>query len=217
MLRIVSLALALAAVAMAGCGQQSDEVQVSTETLMDPSSPELNQTAPDQFKVQLETSVGAVTIQVNRDWAPLGSDRFYNLVKAGFYDGQRFFRVVPNFVVQWGMHGDPEVMKNWVTANFRDDPVKTKNVRGAVTFAKTGAPNSRSTQLFINLKDNLGLDRQGFAPFGTVVEGLDVVDAINPEYANMQVDQQQIGTRGNEYLNKNFPNLDYIVRATVVE
>src|ERR1700733_14886286 len=134
-------------------------------SLMNPGS--LRAKAPDTYRVQLTTTKGNIVIEVHRDWAPLGADRFYNLVRAGFFTDASFFRVVPNFMVQFGLPGNTAVNKAWENPNFRDDPVKESNKRGYITFAKTGAPNSRSTQLFINYKDNAFLDSQGFAPFGT--------------------------------------------------
>ncbi|MBQ43271.1 MAG: peptidylprolyl isomerase [Gemmatimonadetes bacterium] len=186
---------------------------------MDPTGEQATQTAPDEFKVRFETSAGAFVIDVTRDWSPRGADRFYSLIRIGFYDDQRFFRVLPNFVVQWGMSGDPEVTAAWQTARIKDDPVKESNVPGTITFAKTNAPNSRTTQLFINLGDNsANLDGQGFAPFGRVVEGMEVVGSFNAEYGSTpSTNQATIAERGNEFLNKNFPNLDYIVTAKIVE
>ena len=183
---------------------------------MDPTGKALNEQAPDEFSERLETSAGPVVIQVTRDWAPLGADRFYNLVHNGFYDGQRFFRVVPGFVVQWGLSGDPKLNMAWRQANILDDPVKQSNTRGRITFAKTNQPNTRTTQLFINLGDNANLDGMGFAPFGEVVEGMEVVDAINAEYGQ-QPSQGQIAMNGNAYLAENFPNLDYIVKAEIIQ
>ena len=207
------VAAVLAAVKFAACGEQ-----VST-ALMDPTSEQATQTAPAEFKVRFETSAGSFVIDVTRDWSPRGADRFYSLIRIGFYDDQRFFRVIPNFVVQWGMSGDPEVSAAWQTARIKDDPVKESNVPGTITFAKTGAPNSRTTQLFINLGDNsASLDRQGFAPFGRVVEGMEVVGSFNAEHGSTPSNNQStIAERGNEFLNKNFPNLDYIVTAKIVE
>lgn len=219
MLRVYSFILGMALVA-AGCGSQegtSDSSNIDKGVLMDPQSEVMKEQAPDQFAARFETSAGDFTIAVERDLAPQGADRFYNLVKNGYYDGQRFFRVLPGFVVQWGMHGDPEVMAQWQNARIPDDPVKDSNERGTITFAKTGAPNSRSTQLFINLGNNSSsLDRQGFAPFGRVTDGMQAVDAINAEY-EQRPDQGQIGARGNEYLEEKFPNLDYIKTASIVD
>ena len=132
--------------------------------------------------MNFDTSVGPFVIEVTRAWAPNGADRFYNLVKYGYFDGARFFRVIPNFMVQFGIHGDPKLNAVWSEANIADDPVTQSNKRGFVTFAKRNAPNSRSTQLFINFEDNAGLDGQGFAPFGQVVSGMEVVDKINAEH-----------------------------------
>ena len=142
----------------------------------------LKDVAPATFKAQFDTSAGPFVVEVHRDWSPIGADRFYNLVKYGFFDGVRFFRVIPNFMVQFGINGDPSVQSAWRDANLQDDPVKQSNKRGFITFAKTGAPNSRSTQVFINFRDNAGLDRQGFSPFGEVISGMEVVDKINPQY-----------------------------------
>ena len=189
---------------------------VDKGVLMNPGSPEMTQQAPDQFRARFETTAGDFVIDVQRELSPNGVDRFYNLVRNGYYNDQRFFRVVPGFIVQWGMHGDPEVTAKWYGAPIQDDPVKSSNAAGTVTFAKTNLPNSRTTQLFINLSDNASLDRQGFSPFGTVTEGMESVQAINAEY-QQKPDQQQIGNRGNKYLNKLFPNLSYITSAYVLE
>jgi len=181
--------------------------------LSDPSS--LTEKAPDTYKAKFETSKGSFTISVTREWAPVGADRFYNLVKNGYFDDERFFRVVPGFVVQFGISGDPALNTVWHAANISDDPVKQSNKRGYVTFATAG-PNTRTTQLFINFKDNTGLDGQGFAPFGTVSEGMDVVDKINSEYGQSP-NQGRIQSEGNAYLTKEFPNMDYIKHATIVK
>ena len=138
----------------------------------------LKEKAPDKYKAKFDTSAGVIVIEVTRAWAPLGADRFYNLVKNGFYDDVRFFRVLSGFMAQFGMNGDPTIQGPWSKTNFPDDPVKESNKRGYVTFAKTSAPNSRSTQVFINFGDNSQLDKDGFAPFGRVTEGMNVVDSI---------------------------------------
>ena len=199
-----------------GCETGDQGGKANKQVLMDPAGKALNEQAPDEFSVRLETSAGSVVIQVTRDWAPHGADRFYNLVRNGFYDEQRFFRVMPNFVVQWGLSGDPKLNMAWRQANILDDPVKQVNTRGRITYAKTNQPNTRTTQLFINLGDNSKLDGMGFAPFGEVVEGMEVVDAINAEYGQ-QPNQGQITMNGNAYLEENFPNLDYIVKAEIIE
>jgi peptidyl-prolyl cis-trans isomerase A (cyclophilin A) len=178
----------------------------------------LKDVAPATFKAQFDTSVGSFVVEVHRDWAPIGADRFYNLVKYGFFDDVRFFRVIPNFMVQFGINGDPSVQSAWREANLQDDPVKQSNKRGFITFAKTGAPDSRTTQVFINFRDNAGLDRQGFSPFGQVISGMEVVDKINPQYGGAPSDEQpRIQMQGNAYLNKAFPKLDYITKATIVK
>jgi peptidyl-prolyl cis-trans isomerase A (cyclophilin A) len=183
---------------------------------MDPGAPSVNERAPDRYKAQLTTSVGVFVIEVERDLAPHGADRFYNLVRQGFYNEQRFFRVVPDFVVQWGMHGDPKVTARWHSATIADDPVKASNARGSICFAASSAPNSRTTQVFINLADNPRLDEMGFAVFGHVVQGIDIVDKINAQYAE-QPDQGQIATRGNPYLQEKFPELTYIESAKIAD
>lgn len=176
--------------------------------------------APNEFQAKFETTKGTFVISVHRDWAPRGADRFYQLVKEGFYDNCRFFRVVPGFVVQWGMNGDPKINEKYQHNNIRDDRFKTPNRRGTVVFANSG-PNSRSSQLFINFADNVAgsksdLDSQKFTPFGEVVEGMkEVVDKISSEYGE-KVDQQLIARVGNTYLDERFPNLDYIIKATIV-
>ena len=204
------IALLVGALLAYGCGVGG----VDKEALMDPKSDAMKEQAPDQFTALFETSAGNFKIQVTRDWAPRGAARFYNLVRHGFFDEQRFFRVVPGFVVQWGMSGDPELNKVWNDAVILDDMVKQSNKRGRITFAAQSRPNTRTTQLFINYGDNLNLDGMRFAPFGEVVEGMEVVDAINAEYGQ-QPNQGQIGGRGNAYLEENFPNLDYIKTATI--
>jgi peptidyl-prolyl cis-trans isomerase A (cyclophilin A) len=176
----------------------------------------LTEKAPDNYTVNLDTTAGAIVVQVHRDWAPLAADRFYNLVQNGFYDEVRFFRVVPNFMVQFGMHGNPAVTKAWSAVSMKDEPTKQTNKRGYITFARTGAPNSRGTQVFINYKDNGFLDKQGFAPFGEVVKGLDVAEKINSSYGE-KPDQSQITASGNAYLAKEFPKLDYIKTATIAK
>jgi len=185
----------------------------SRAALMNPAK--LNAVAPPVYKAAFDTSVGSFVIEVHREWAPKGADRFYNLVKNGFFDNARFFRVMPGFMVQFGINGDPEIQKHWANANLQDDPVTQKNLRGYVTFAKTGAPNSRSTQVFINFTDrNTFLDSQGFAPFGQVISGMDVVDKINAGYGE-QPDQTRIQAEGNKYLNSQFPKLDYVTKARI--
>jgi len=181
---------------------------------MNPAS--LTAKAPTEFKVQFTTTKGDFTVAVHRDWAPLGADRFYNLVKNGYYTDASFFRVIPSFVVQFGMSAKPAVGQVWEKANIKDDPVKQTNKRGYLTFATAG-PNTRTTQIFINLRDNGPLDSQGFAPFGEVMQGMDVVDKLFSGYGDPPrgPDQGRIAAEGKAYLDKNFPMLDSIKTARI--
>ncbi len=181
-------------------------------SLMNPAS--LHAKAPELYKAQFTTTRGDFVVEVHREWAPLGADRFYNLVKNGYFTNAAFFRVVPGFIVQFGLNANPAVNKVWMNANIKDDPVMGSNKRGTLVFATAG-PNTRTTQLFINFGDNAGLDRQGFAPFGTVTDGMDVVDKIYPGYGE-RPDQQRITEEGKAYLDKNFPMLDSIKAARIL-
>jgi peptidyl-prolyl cis-trans isomerase A (cyclophilin A) len=184
-----------------------------TAVLKNPTA--LKDKAPETFKADFELSNGKhFVVEVHRAWAPNGADRFYNMVKNGFFDETRFFRVVPDFMVQFGIHGDPTVSAPWRAARIPDDPVKESNKRGYVTFATAG-PNTRTTQIFINFKDNSFLDGQGFSPFGRVTTGMDVVDKIY-SVDREKPDQGQIQAQGNAYLEKAFPKLDYVKKATIV-
>ncbi|MEM1062906.1 MAG: peptidylprolyl isomerase [Planctomycetota bacterium] len=171
---------------------------------------------PGLYEVSFETTKGTVVVEVHRDWAPNGAHHFYDLVTRGFYNDVKFFRVVPNFMVQFGINGNPNVSSVWSEATLIDDPVRKSNKRGYITYAKTGRPNSRSTQVFINFTSNAFLDSQGFAPFGEVIKGMDVVDSLESRY-NEQPSQRQfdIQTKGNKFLDAAFPGLDHIVSATV--
>jgi peptidyl-prolyl cis-trans isomerase A (cyclophilin A) len=174
----------------------------------------LKERAPEVFTANFDTTAGPFVVEVHRTWAPKGADRFYNLVKYGFFDEARFFRVLPNFMAQFGIHGDPKIQAGWREANITDDPVTQSNRRGFISFATAG-PNTRTTQVFINFRDNAAnLDPQGFAPFGQVISGMESVDKINAQY-RQDPDQGQIQMRGNAYLNKEFPKLDYIRKATI--
>jgi peptidyl-prolyl cis-trans isomerase A (cyclophilin A) len=179
--------------------------------LLKPSS--LVAKAPDVYEVTMKTTKGDVVIQVTRSWAPIGADRFYNLVKHGFFNNAAFFRIVPGFIVQFGLSGDPAVNKAWKNANLKDDPVTQSNKPGTLTFATAG-PNTRTTQLFINFGNNAPLDGQGFAPFGQVTSGMDVVQKLYSGYGE-RPDQGSITNEGHAYIDKNFPNIDKIVTATV--
>lgn len=186
---------------------------------MNPSA--LNEQAPQKYQVAFETTQGNFVLDVERDWAPLGADRFFNLVKSGFYNGARFFRVLPGFVVQFGLPGDPALGQAWRSARISDDPVKQSNQPGYVTFATAG-PNTRTTQVFINLGNNRSLDSMGFAPFGRVTVGMDVVGKLYSGYGEgapqgRGPEQGRITSEGNAYLEKQFPKLDYIKSATITE
>src|SRR4030081_1941858 len=177
----------------------------------------LKDKAPETYEVKFVTTRGDFTVNVTRAWAPVGADRFYNLVKHHFYDNASFFRVVPGFVVQFGISAYPPVSAAWENANIKDEPVVGSNKRVYLTYAKTGMPNTRSTQIFINMKDNASLDRQGFSPFGVVdPQGMKVVDMLYDQYGdNAGPDQDQISKLGKPYLDKGWPKLDSIKTATL--
>ena len=170
---------------------------------------------PEIFNVEIETTKGRIVVEMHRDWAPNGVDRFYNLVEAGFFKDIALFRMVKGFVVQFGIHGTPLVSSVWREASIQDDPVKTTNARGTLTFATAG-PNTRTTQLFINLGDNAMLDKQGFSPIGKITSGMDVVDALNYEHGE-RPNQGKIQKEGNAYLKEKFPGLDYIVSMKIAQ
>jgi len=184
-----------------------------------PADPGFAQQAPDSFRVRFQTTKGDFVVAVHRAWAPRGVDRFYNLVRSGFYDGVRFFRVMPGFMAQFGIHGDTAVTAAWREQRIPDDLVRRTNVRGMMTFATAG-PATRTTQIFINYRDNDRLDALGFAPFGQVVEGMDVVDKLYGGYGEAAPqghgpDQYRLNIEGEKYLARQFPKLDKIKRATV--
>lgn len=191
----------------------------SPSSLQNPAA--LNAQAPGVYWAKFDTTKGSFVIKVTRDWAPIGADRFYNLVKNGFYNDARFFRVIPGFIVQFGISADPNVSAVWHDADIQDDPVKQSNAAGTVTFATAG-PNTRTTQVFINLADNQMLDSQGFAPFGTVTQGMDVAQSFYSGYGEGAPqgngpDQQLIQSQGESYLAANFPKLDKITSATILQ
>jgi peptidyl-prolyl cis-trans isomerase A (cyclophilin A) len=181
--------------------------------LLNPAA--LKAKAPDIFKAQFTTTKGDFIVEVHRDWAPIGADRFYNLVKNGFYNDAGFFRVIPGFMVQFGLNAKPAVNKAWQNASIKDDPVRVGNKRGNIVFAAQQIPNSRTTQVFINFKENSFLDTQGFAAFGTVIDGMDVVDRIYSGYGDTP-DQGSISSEGKAYLDKNFPKLDSVKTARIL-
>jgi peptidyl-prolyl cis-trans isomerase A (cyclophilin A) len=179
----------------------------------------LTEKAPATFKARFDTSKGVFVIEVHRAWAPNGADRFYNLVKSGFYDNARFFRVVSGFMVQFGINGNPAVSTPWRTATIRDDQVTQSNTRGFITFATSGK-DSRTTQAFINFGNNNRLDGMGFSPFGKVVSGMDVVEKLFAGYGDSPPhgtgpDQSRVQTEGNAYLSKEFSKLDFVKKATI--
>lgn len=213
---LTRLLVLLAAVAVAGVVQSPDQRRL----LLNPGAPDFTRPAPDRAVVRLETSNGNIDIEVTRAWAPLGADRFINLVRAGYYDGNRFFRVAPGRWVQFGINGDPAVATAWRTRTLKDDPFIQSNVRGTVAFA-FAVPNGRTTQIFFNLRDNSAThDKEPFTPFGRVIAGLELVDKMNAEYGEgpggiRAGKQDAFFAGGNAWLLKEFPRLDYIERATV--
>jgi peptidyl-prolyl cis-trans isomerase A (cyclophilin A) len=188
--------------------------------LLDPSN--AKDTAPAAFKAKFTTTKGDFVVEVHRDWAPNGADRFYNLVKLGYYEDTRFFRVVEGFMVQFGISGDPAVNAKWQASGIPDEPGKQSNKRGFVTYAQSGAPNSRTTQIFVSTVDNVRLDAMKFVPFAQVIQGMDVVDALYKGYGEgaprgAGPDQGQIQAQGNAYLDSQFPKLDGVKRAEIVK
>lgn len=213
MIRTFAVALSL------GCALAVTPALSQSANLANPAA--LTEPAPANYKVRFETTKGAFVVDVTRDWAPNGADRFYNLVKNGFFDETRFFRVIAGFMVQFGIHGNPQVAAQWRAARIPDDPVKQSNKRGFITYATSG-PNSRTTQVFINFGDNAGLDRMGFAPFGKITSGMEVVDKLYADYGEgapggSGPNQMRIQTEGNAYLAAEFPKLDGIKKATLLK
>jgi peptidyl-prolyl cis-trans isomerase A (cyclophilin A) len=199
----------------------------SSDTVLDEPNPALlvpglaHEKAPQSFQVEFETTKGFFVVQVEREWAPRGADRLFNLTKIGFFEDVAFFRAIEGFVVQFGVSGDPEINREWSIARIKDDPVKTSNKRGYLTFAMAG-PNSRTTQLFISLRDNSDLDSQGFAPIGRVITGISVVESLHTGYGELAPRgkgprPKVLNARGNQYLKMQFPELDYIKRARILE
>jgi peptidyl-prolyl cis-trans isomerase A (cyclophilin A) len=215
-MKSVSSILLLAIAFLAAPGAQAEDKPAS---LSEPAT--LKEKSPDTYRVKLETTKGDVVIEVTRAWAPNGADRFYNLVKNGFYDDARFFRVVEGFMVQFGIPADPKIAAVWRDASIKDDPVKQSNKKGYITFATRG-PDTRTTQVFINFADNAFLDGQGFAPFGKVISGDDIVAKWYSGYgegapSGSGPNQMRIQGEGNSYLSKDFPKLDGVKKATIVQ
>lgn len=198
--------------AEANTDAQIQAPKADLELLLHPEK--LNETAPDKFNVKMATTKGDLKIEVDRTLAPIGVDRFYNLVKNGYYNDVVIFRTSCGYVIQFGLHGRPSVSKAWQKAQIKDDPVKGSNTKGSINFASVG-PNTRNTQIFINPNDNLKLDQMGFAPLGKITEGMDVIERLNTVQGDSFPDFEMIKTKGNVYLKENFPNLDYIVTMTI--
>jgi peptidyl-prolyl cis-trans isomerase A (cyclophilin A) len=212
--RLLALCLLLSVSACGGDGGDAGPIDLTAV------STNLQGTAPDVFRARIETSKGDFVVEVTRAWSPGGADRFYNLVSHGYLDGVRFFRVIAGFMAQFGINGDPALAALLSEDNILDDPIMESNTRGKMTFAMTGQPNSRSTQMFINLVPNTNLDALGFSPFGEIVEGMEVVDQLYSGYGEgapggSGPNQGRIQTEGNAYLNADFPNLDYVERASI--
>ncbi|WP_310572264.1 peptidylprolyl isomerase [Gemmatimonas sp.] len=214
--RTTRILLAIGLTAMAACSAEPRAPTAKSAPRVIPGPAATPMRSPDVYRVRFETSKGPFAIEVTRALSPRGADRFYELVTIGYYAGNRFFRMVPGFVVQFGIHGDPAVNAKWAQAAMADEPMRQSNTRGTVAFTTVDA-NSRTVQLFVNMADNAAkLDRQRvFAPIGVVIEGMDVLERLNVEYGEDPV-QSRIMSRGNKYLDRWFPALDSIVSATVV-
>jgi peptidyl-prolyl cis-trans isomerase A (cyclophilin A) len=213
----VILALALCAGFAAGQAKAPEKNAPAASfnrALLNPAA--LNEKAPDTYDVKFTTSKGEFVVRVTRAWAPLGADRFYNLVKNGFYDEASFFRAVEKFMVQFGLSAYPEASTAWQRAPIKDDPRKTSNSRGKITYAMAG-PDTRTTQVFISYGDNSFLDNQGFSPFGEVVKGMNVVESLYQGYGEQTTPRQgEIAAYGKAWLVKNYPKLDSIIKAEIV-
>ncbi|MEN8150960.1 MAG: peptidylprolyl isomerase [Planctomycetota bacterium] len=220
------LALMLAVIVVAGCdAKPAEDPTTAAKKFPTPDDPAIRKTAPETFQVKFATSAGDVVLEVHRPWAPIGVDRFYNLVVNGFYDDTRIFRVEPAtakyHVVQWGVSGDPAISREWFTATIRDDPVRQMNMEGLVSFAKSPTPHTRTTQIFVNLRDHPSLDMRGFAPIGKITQGLDILKGLTPttpenDHLGRVPDQNKIAGVGNQYLDPNFPKLCRILTAKVI-
>jgi cyclophilin family peptidyl-prolyl cis-trans isomerase len=209
------------AIMVTSCAAPRTSNSVSSAFLLKPDALEMNRRGPDIFDVRLETSKGAIAIEVHRDWSPYGADRFYNLIRAGYYDDARFFRVIKGRWAQFGINGDPKISNLWHGRTIPDDPRRESNVRGTIAFA-FAITNGRTSQVFINLRDNSATHDPGlFVPFGKAIEGMEVADALNAEYGESAGSGIRSGQQGplfrwgNTFLERNFPRLDYIRRATI--
>jgi peptidyl-prolyl cis-trans isomerase A (cyclophilin A) len=203
--------------AQPGPSEAGKEIKPDMQTLLNPK--QAVEKAPETFQVDFTTTKGSFTLEVTRAWSPLGADRFYNLVKAGFFTDIAFFRVISGFMAQFGIHGDPAVSAKWREAGISDDPVKQSNLKGYISYAMAG-PNTRTTQFFINYADNSNLDGMGFSPFGRVIKGMEVVDGVYSGYGEgaprgAGPDQGRAQMQGNPYFKKDFPKLDYITGAVI--
>jgi len=207
---------------LAAYGGQGPDAGEHAAALRDPTHPLWSRSAPDVCRIQLDTSKGKIILEITRALAPKGADRFYHLVETGFYDDSRFFRVIKGRFAQFGIPGNPKIAAVWQKEHFPDDPVRTSNVRGTFAYAMTG-PDARTTQIYINTSDQTRQDDQGFAPFGTVVEGMDVVDSLYSEYGEnsgggMRAGHQgKLFEEGNAYLDREFPLLDKLIKASIVQ
>lgn len=229
--RFIRLVLAAMFVpAIAGAQGKTHRRSAATQTpttaaqrralLMNPSSPFWSTHAPDTVTADIETSKGTVTVQLIRAWAPNGVDHFYNLARAGYYDNSRFYRVVPNFVAQFGIAGNPTIANIWARRPIHADSVRAENVRGTIAYAQF-KPTDRTTNVFINIRDNLNLDTLHFAPFGRVMQGMDVVDSLYSVYGELPMsdpplgDPQRLYSESNKYLDQRYPKLDRIIKITI--
>ncbi len=213
-MRFKALALMMAVALFTVAASGPVAAQVNMNKLLNPA--QLNETAPDKYKVKFDTSKGEFIVEVTREWAPIGADRFYNLVRNGFYDNCKFFRNIEGFMVQFGINGNPKISTAIRNARIKDDPVKQSNRRAYVSFAMAG-PDTRTSQLFINYGDNSSLDKQGFSPFGKVTKGMNVVESLYSGYGGNPSNQQaEIQMQGNAFLEKNYPKLDFIKTATIL-
>jgi peptidyl-prolyl cis-trans isomerase A (cyclophilin A) len=217
---VITLIVGIMAGTLPAFGEEQPADAKPNPALRDPKL--ATEKAPDIFQVKMQTTAGDFVIEVHRDWAPNGADRFHNLVKIGYYDDMAFFRVIKGFMAQAGFHADPAISNVWLNSRIQDDPVTQSNKPGMVTFAMSGQPNSRSAQFFINYGDNSYLDDSGFAPFGKVVDGMDTVNSLYGGYGEgaprgKGPSQAMAFRQGNDYFKAQFPKLDYITTASIVE